>query len=494
MINERENGYFTVSLCERSFGTETSAELTLPDYQVEIRRVLCVSATPLPPARYASADTVELNGTVDYQVLYVGADGGLYTAPLSGEYSFSVPYERGECETESINVLCTVAPESVSARVSSPRRLSVRCRLRPTVRVYGKRTTETSILTEVDPTSVYTQERTCECLVCDSGVSDTITLNTSVPLPSDDVRVVSADASVCVESSECTSDGVACRGKVLLGLLCVSENSGEYRKLTQSIPFDGGVEVSLGTSDGLCRVRGVLSEMSVSVNDSFAECGMGILIEAFASKNCETVYTSDVYSTKNECECRVAEVSARRLLTCQNSNFTFSERVPLTGVGIPEDAELIDTLANVYFERCETLDSRYVFSGSAELCVVYKKDGEVYSATVKLPVKYESSADIDGEVVVFECSCVATDVRARIEQGELRVDAELMISADCVGECKAQSVESVRFGEAVAKSESELIVCYPSADDTLWSVAKRYKVAPSDVLGNPEEDKYVIIE
>ncbi len=492
MINERENGYFSVGLCERSLGTELSTDFILPDYQSEIRRVLNVSATPLPPAMYVGADTVEFNGTVDYQLLYVGGDGGVYTAPLSGEYSFNVPYERGECEAGDLGVLCTVVPEAVSARVSAPRKLSIRCRLRPNVRIYGKRRAETAIMSEVDPTSVYTRDMTCECLVSDSGVSDTITLNTSLALHADDVRVVSADTRILIENSEYSQDGMMCRGRVALKLLCVSEGSGEYSTLTKDIPFEGGLDVSLGAPDGLCRARGVLSEMSVSVNEASAECSMGILLEAVVEKNQEVVYTSDIYSTKNECECRVSEVSARRVLACQNANFTLSERVPLANAGVPEDAQLIDTLGTVCFERCEAIDGRQVFSGNAEFCVIYKKDTEVYSNTLKLPVKYEMQSS--GTPVAFDCTGEATDIRARIEQGELRIDAELMLSMDSIGESVAEMVESVRFGDAIENGECELIVCYPSADDTLWSVAKRYKVAPSDVLGNPEEDKYVIIE
>jgi len=492
MINERENGFFTVGLCERSLGTELCTDFTLADYQSEIRRVLNVSAVPLPPAKYVGADAVEFNGIVDYQLLYVGGDGGVYSAPLSGEYSFSVPYDRGECEAGNVSVLCTVVSESVSARVSAPRRLSIRCRLRPTVRIYGKRMAETAIMSEVDPTSVYTQDLSCDSLVCDSGVSDTITLNTSVSLSGDDVRVVSADTKIIIDNSEYSQDGMMCRGRVMLKLLCVCESNGEYSVLTKEIPFDGGLEVSLGTPDGLCRVRGVLSEMSVNVNDATAECSMGILLEAVAEKNDEVVYTSDIYSTKNECECRVADISTRRVIACQNANLTFSERVSLSSVGIPEDAVLIDTIGTVCFEKCETVDTKQVFGGNADFTVIYKKDGEVYASAVKLPVRYEMQT---GDTAVsFECTCEATDIRAKIDQGELRIDAELIMSADCMGESRAEMIDNARFGETVQRADSELIVCYPSAEDTLWSVAKRYKVAPEAILGDPVEDKYVVIE
>ena len=68
---------FTMPLCDRTVNTEINGEYTLPDYQPEIRRLLNVGLTVLPPAKYVGAGGVELNGTVEYRVLYVGGDGGL---------------------------------------------------------------------------------------------------------------------------------------------------------------------------------------------------------------------------------------------------------------------------------------------------------------------------------------------------------------------------------------------------------------------------------
>ena len=106
MINgAQEKAYLTVGLYERSFGTEASGDFTLPDYQSEIRRILHVAQTVLPPAKYIGADAVEFNGTVDYQVIYVGMDGGMYSVPLSTEYSFNVPLERSAELVDGVTVL-----------------------------------------------------------------------------------------------------------------------------------------------------------------------------------------------------------------------------------------------------------------------------------------------------------------------------------------------------------------------------------------------------
>lgn len=500
MINNGENGYLTVKACEKSFGVEAAGDYTLPDYQSDIRRILHVSQTVLPPAKYIGGDSVEFNGTVDYQVLYVGGDGGMYSAPLSGEYSFSVPLERGGDidVTDGVTVLCHMCAEGVNTRVSAPRRLSIRSRLRPNVRVYGKMPVGVRMLSEVDPVSVYTKTGVCKSLVCDSAVSDVISLSYTAPLSSEDMRVVCADARVCVTGTECSGSGVSCRGKVLLKLLCAApdENGdGEViSTVSADVPFEGDVDMDDCSSDRYCRVHGVLSEMSVNVSESGVQCDIGIILEAMAARNAEVEYTEDVYSTERECACEMRQTASVALLSCGNANVTLSERIPLEKTGVPENAQIVDALGSVCFDGCTLTDGRYAYSGTASLVLIYRNDGELYSTDINIPVRYEAQTSAEGAPTCFDGCAELTDIRARVEKGELSVDAELLISADCMGETAVCAVESASFGETFAPRECELTVCYPASDDTLWSVAKRYRVAPADIMGDPENDRYVMIE
>ena len=42
----------TLTLCDKTLRSEVSEDYTLPDYQPEIRRILHVIPTVLPPAKY----------------------------------------------------------------------------------------------------------------------------------------------------------------------------------------------------------------------------------------------------------------------------------------------------------------------------------------------------------------------------------------------------------------------------------------------------------
>lgn len=497
MMNERECncGCFTVALYERNFGSEVSGDFTLPDYYAEIRRILCVTPTVLPPAKYVGDSTAEFNGVVDYVVTYVGGDGEMYSIPLSSDYSFTVPLDKSACETipESISALCTVGVESVNTRVSAPRRLSIRCRIRPNVRIYARIGASVSCDSEVAVSSIQTRRKKSEQLVCESATSDIIPVTVILPAPAEDIRILRAEAVVDTRACDKTSSGLSCRGDVNIRLLTVREESGENSVILGSVPYEGEIDLEGEGQDVQSRVRGIVSELSVNVTDSGIECSAGVILEAVSCHNEEVEYTDDVYSTENECECSVNQVNVKYLSASFSGNFTVSERLPIADTSLPQDAQIIEAFGSATMDKCEAVDGKYSFGGNAVFTVIYRKDGELFCSDVSVPIKYQADGACDGGVV-YDCVCSLNNVKLRLDGENLCVDAEVGIMGECVAQKTVSAVQKVDFGAQLVSADSQIIICYPTPDDDLWSVAKRYRVAASSVIGDPVKDRFVIIE
>ena len=210
MINkskdQNQNEYFGVALYEREISTEVTGDFILPDYQCEIRRILRVDALALPPAKYVSTSEVEFSGTVDFRVTYVGGDGELYCIPLSEAYAFSVPIEA-DGGADDVSVLCSIRTDAVNTRVSAPRKLNIRCRLRPCVRVMGKRYVTSEIVGEDEDNSVFRRTERAVRLECQSSLSEIVPLSCVLPPLPDDVRMdqlkyKNPNHQVCITSQD----------------------------------------------------------------------------------------------------------------------------------------------------------------------------------------------------------------------------------------------------------------------------------------------------
>lgn len=476
--------YVTLPLCERRASLESAGEYTLPDDQPEIRRVLSVTPTVLPPAKYVGGSGVELGGTVDYSVLYVGADGGLYSMPLSSEYHLTLPFE-GAPEIDpmgGVTVWSDVAAESVQARLSSPRRISLRCRLRALVRAYGRMLMEERCAAEPPRGArIFRRIEQAENLSVCSGLSDLLSLSCEFSGLSDDVRVVSAEGTPVV--SEVRLEGnerVTASGELYLKLL-LSRESGALQTISKSLPFSG--EVELDGIDASYDFRGTatMSELSVEVDEGGRIlCAPSVLIEVRGMKACEKRYTSDLFSSEYESRTETKSYRLPTVLRCERRNFSQSERIPLTSISLSEGATICDAWGSVLFDTCTMLGQNYVLSGQSRYTLLCEKNGEYSTCEVSLPIRYESDGG-EGVPESFSAEGRVITCRVRAEGETLCLDAEISVSADFCGVQEIAAVREVRLGEACSSRGSCMTVYYPMSGEGAWEVAKKYRIAPDEI-------------
>ena len=473
-----------IPLCDKTVLTEVAGDFSLPDYQPEIKRLLRIRPCVLPAAPYAGSGNAEFSGTLDYYVLYMGNDGGLYCAPLHTDYTVSVPYEQGDCEP----ALCMadVVPESVVGRVGAPRKLNIRCRLRSGVRIFGSLPATEQTEGVVDPFSVerLQGEQTLAQIGC--GVGDTVRLSEDILTDARgrNMRLVCAEGQVHVQEAVAGAGVVNCRGEVELKLMLSAEEQGSLPDpvptyLTRKLPFSGSVEVAAARPGCECCVVGNCAELSVAVEETFMHAEMGVALEARVMCNRPVRYTKDVFSTKRACECVHDDYELPVAIRALNGNFTQSDSVALSEVEIPAGGSIVDVCGSADAEGLSWERGRCTVSGTANYIVLMSADGEVSAHEISMPWKYEvecarEPADWRAHVQVLSC-------RARVDGERIGIDAEIACAVELWDTAPASVLRSVRFGDAAERTGGAFTVCYPAPDDSLWSVAKRYATALSAV-------------
>ncbi|MBO5938482.1 MAG: DUF3794 domain-containing protein [Clostridia bacterium] len=473
--------HVTLPILDRRMNTETTGEYTLPDYRPEIRRVLSVTPTVLPPAKYVGGAGVELNGTVDYSVLYVGADGELYSFPISSEYHFTLPIEAAsEFDLGAgVCVWADVVAENVSSRVSSPRKMSLRCRLQASVRAFGKILMEERTVGEARSESLFRRREVCRNLSVGSGLSDVISLGCELSA-AEDTRVISADATPIIDEVRVEGEMARVSGEVLLKLL-VTRDGSTPTVLTQKLPLSG--EVELEGMDGVdeCCATGTVSELSVEMGEGGKIlCEISVLLAVRGMNNREIVYTADLFSGERESACEYREYRVPVALRCDRRNFSQSERLSLSEFSFAEGGAICDAWGSVLFDGCEAVGGKYVLTGQSKYVLLWEKDGEYSTSEITLPFRYETDGREESPESYLAGGTLLS-CRARVEGHLLCLDAEIAVAADFIGYEKISAVREVRFGEAYAIRGSRMSVYYPASDEDAWCVAKKYHIAPERI-------------
>lgn len=484
-----------VPILSKVLTTEVSGDYSLPDYQPEIKRLLRIGVNVLPPDRTWGSGATELSGVLDYYVLYMGHDGGVYCAPLSGEYRMEVPSEGGMAEVgEPMVCLCDAVAESPVGRVTAPRRLNIRCKIKANVKLYGECPLEGAEDYGDETLEKLMDEAEVGRLYHATGAPLLLQDDVILPPTGGEMRVVCAEGQVMVTEATPALGMVNCRGEATVKLtLCPAETAEVFASdtavpqtpaltiLQRKIPFSQAVTVEGVTPACTATACGYCSELAVQMEEGHIHLDLGLLCEVRAQKNESVPYVRDLYSTRRDGVCRHTTYPAELDIRTLNGNFTLSDSLPLTQVGMDPAARVADVTAVAMPEEltADTAKGRCLLTGKCRCHLLLVKDGEYASADMTLPFRYEfddptllrGSEDavrhFDGSVTVINC-------RARMDGERVGVDAELAVSVRTHTPAAFTAVSDAEQGAEVTRRRGEYVICFPAPTDSVWSVAKRY--------------------
>ena len=113
-------------------------------------------------------------------------------------------------------------------------------------------------------------------------------------------------------------------------------------------------------------------------------------------------------------------------------------------------------------------------SGKAKFTLLMDKNGEYICSDVEMPFKYSADVGDLGENAVNNLRASVISSRARIDGERVGIDAEITLCGGFYEPEDINMLDGVSFGEEINRGRGEIVMCYPGATDSLWSVAKRY--------------------
>lgn len=476
-------------LLDKRLVTELSSDFSLPDYQPEIKRLLGVRAVVTPADKYIGAGSGEFSGSVEYSILYSGNDGELYCSGQVSEYRFTVPLELPSDFEIAQGLICDVdtVAETPAARVTGPRRLCVKCRLRSRVRLFGTRWIEEMLIGAEDG-ELERLLGSFESMQTFSGSSDALHLGDEILNDGgEELRVISAEGQAYVNEAIAGSGCVNCRGEVVLKLLCARAETNGAMPFVQwrRIPFTGTVPTEGAEVNCMASARGTCTDVTVTVEDGRILCEVSLRLQSRAMRNVTVPYTKDVYLTGGEGEVRHAPLVYQTVGKCTGGNFSLNTTLSLEEAGLHRGQTVADLSLTPTVTNLENDGGRLVLHGKCRCLCLVRSEDEFSAQEFELPFRYvadgtaEPHADCDVDVTVISC-------RAREDGERMSVDAELSVSIVTRGEGSVEMLAEGVFKDGSKTEEEGYTVCFPSASDTLWSVGKRYCVPVARLSeGNP---------
>ena len=497
-MHEKFNGRFDYSaqILDGNEICDLSDDYTLPDYMPAVGRVISCSASVAPPALYSTGGTIEYAGGIRYRLLYESADDkSVWCAELPAEYDLIISSDRAPIPADhaELSGLACATAENVTARITAPRRLTVKSRVKLATPLHAKAQFELNMrgdLKNSDDIKVLEGRAQCGMTTTTSSkpeiLTDKITRAEAGLSPTDEIRIISSRGDVMLSQIQPFDGGADCKGEINVSLLICKD--GEYerpRRLTRKIPFSIPVsfESDLPASAKPIGYRGYGSAPSVTstVDEDGINLEANLLLCAEAAAVTSFNYVKDLYSRSADCETSAVRIALLTPVHCQNRNATVSASADLSALGADSGIKLCDIRSAIIPDVSAELNEsgRIVINGKQKITAITDNGAEL------LPIEFESefkyTADTpDATPANPKISVIASvsDCKGRLDGTRLECDCELSFAITVSEQSEITALGEVNLMPTYtkAKSSSCIRVCYPVSGETLWDIAKKYRV------------------
>lgn len=260
-----------------------------------------------------------------------------------------------------------------------------------------------------------TNHLSCYDTVLDTTLYQEETLESIVPDACPDIlRIVDAEALVCLKTKEAQEGRVEVAGTVRCAILYVPEGAEGLRRMTVSIPFTCAADAA-GVHSGcqvLARPRVQAADArSLNPRKVLTRVSLAVEIQAFtpwSESVCEGVDCPAESGIQ-----QLTEMQNTYLITAvEEKPFTFSDDLTLSG-NRPGAEELLKTRVDLVCGESKIIGSKLIFKGQANLQLLYRDaSGGVCPASFELPFSQimevsgvEEEADCVLDVTLTGCDC-----------------------------------------------------------------------------------------
>lgn len=496
-LNKNAKGDFMNKVYQKE--CESSFEYSLADYMGDVKKILTVSAAPIPSGKFVGDGDAEFSGIVSYDILYSDTEGKLTRISASSDYDVSVPiesegYKDSQIETRAVGV---------AVRLTGPRKLIAKATLSNNVRASYEDTLEVS-------GSAFSGGLTPETAKNTVLVEDSIFTSSAereyaeeaerLPgISADDIEIIATSGAVRILEATAIEGGVLVKGEIIITSIVRTENQPPFA-IKKTVPFEETVSAEGATADMQVMADGCLTSVTSGVSDD-AE-GASVTVNAICELKATLAYNhtleimTDAYLKNRDTESKYEDFEYAELIAAASCEETFSASVSRSDIGCEEIRDILALSCEVRsFEK--SLDSRgFNLSGEAALsgiaCEVIG-EGETGYLPLKFTVPFNVRVDTKRQIPEgssIECFLSCPNTERVIEGERLSVKNTLKISYRI---SKPSTLRRITACNAVGDREyhdtpSVITVYYPEPSESLFDIAKAHHTTVSKLAADNNLD------
>jgi len=481
--------------------------IIVPDTKPDISKVLLLDGDVFITEAQAQANKVAVEGVIRYKILYIADEEGSsvkgITTDTVFEHEIDIP---GVMPGMDCDVRGSI--EHIEFDVSNPRKLSLKTILNVNCAVRGERIY--SLITDIDGIDDLQFLRSQHKVDAKIDASrEVFTMSETLEIPAGKPslsEILRTDVRLTRKEFNATENKVIVKGEITVNTLYMSsEEDRRIHYVEHELPFTHIIDLSGVSENSIlradCRITGSgfteEEDMDGEIRLIRAQIDLEVFAEAFEEREIELI--SDTFSPTRSVELDRDELVTEEISADITGQELVKELIEVEA-GSPPITEILNVMAVPVLSDYSVTKDRVNIEGVVNVSVLYLSElAEQPVCCSRRDIPFRKSVDVPGVTEGQECD-INLDLGycsfSMESSGKVDVRMTLGIGIITYGTERVSIIAEVEDrGETLTRSEPQpsVLIYFAQQGDSLWSIAKKYRVTVGDLEKANEMDSEAVI-
>ena len=477
---------------------ESSCEYILPDYMGDVKKLLHSKARVIPSGKFVGEGSIEVTGSVEYDILYLDAEGKLTAVNAASDFTeeFITDTEKHSDSSEESRV------SSFKVRVTGPRKISLKADVETLLTI--SEDSQTAIEGNVFEGDEKSVEKCSEevrfatsLFINEKEREYAEILEKLEGVTSDEVEIISSSAVCAVKEGIAGEGEVTVKGEnIVTVILSLPERA--PTRIKKAFPFEERIEAEGARADMFATAEGCVSSVNIGMGADGDELNLvaNVICEYKAEliENSSLNVVTDAYTTDGVTENEYCDAKFSELIFAGQKELTVEVRTEKNEERLSSLSELIALSATARPMSMEISSKDGALMGEITVSGVgYETnvDGSIDYIPIKMQGDFSEKVNLsfqNSPETLVECHLDVKDCEV-INEPQYLVAKCLLTAKIYASKTKTVKVLSrceSRIDSKIERDSSVITVYYPKDGERLFDVAKKYRTTSAKIAKDNE--------
>lgn len=470
-----DNNSITISkkVVQKTKTVEVVGDIIVPDIKPDIINIIDTNGNAYIYKEDITQGRIRVDGNIDTYVVYLSDNGE--TRSMQTTISFIESIEDSSITSEMISKQ-RVTIESMETKILNERKITIKANLKIRSEFYEKSEIQiSSELQEMQNVEKLKENLNIRSIIGMNKTKTSIKEDISVDNSVEIAEILKTNIEITNLENKITYNKVLAKADANVKVVFLAED-GRINTVESTIPVMSFIDIEKVTETNMCNVEYTIRNMLIKANSKemhsiSCQVDFEVFCEAFEVRNIEVI--QDMYGIKEDIDFSKKEVEVELDGVEQEERVRLNERVFVEDIHSILDVECKPKIVNATPSGSFTN-----YEGEVSLDFYYEADNRngLTVKNVRLPFIVKS------EIEQTQINIEITQKKFTISNENVDCDIELGVKKENTCLKRINVIENIEKKKCEEENDYKMCVYFVKAGDTIWNIAKKFKVCMNDII------------